>query len=149
LGEVPTLDIDDAIHHLEKNYNFHPGKKYKLRRIQGHPSKPELWNTEAYRPARHIQLPEDPVIGWSIKELRNKKDFQRYFEDEFGNLPNGQYTAFTGLGRGKGFAWFFRLKLEDGQVTNWWDKSQAQNRHYSSSYYAFQKYFNLREDWNV
>jgi hypothetical protein len=152
--EVKTYSVDEeqAVQELVDKYNFQPEKKYRLQRIQEVNGKNggTLWNNKKYKPIRNIHLPRNPVKGRSIYDLHDQDDFKQYFEEEFGNLPNGLYTAMTSKGGNDGFAWLFLLRLENGNVVNWWKKSKATNpRQHSSTYYALPYYFQLREELGV
>ncbi|MCU4754509.1 hypothetical protein OB919_21490 [Halobacteria archaeon AArc-curdl1] len=149
---MTELTKEDAVQHLIKNHNFKPGQKYKLKKIKEIETKTggTIWNTKDVNPAAHIKLPRDPTTGWSIYDLRSKKDFSRYFEEQFQDFPDGKYAAYTQRGGDKGFGWFFVLDYRNNEVVNWYKKSKATNtREYSSSYYAFPDYFRIRQDWNV
>lgn len=149
---MAELTKEDAVQHLIKNHNFHPSRRYKLKRINVTETKTggKLWNKKTVKPAAHIQLPRDPATGWSIYDLRSKKDFSRYFEEQFQDFPDGKYTAFAQRGGDKGFAWLFVLDYRNNQVVKWYKKSRATNtRQNSSSYYAFPDYFRIRQDWGV
>ncbi len=145
------IDLNDILRHLQRKYNFRPDKKYRLKEVKKNPSNPNLWITPNYRPPRHVHLPRDPVKGWSIKDLYNKQDFFDYFQDEFGNLPDGRYAVSHPRGGNKGFRWYFIVELRDGLVTGneWKDKSNALEYGRSSDYWMFQEYFNLRQEHGV
>ena len=145
------MDIEDAVQQIIDKYNFTPGKKYSLYRLKDVEGKnggtlevPNKVHT------RTFQLERDPAYGTGLYDLEDKDDFIQYFEENYGNLPNGKYTAGTSRGGNDGMAYFFRLRLENGEVVNWWKKSIARNsRQNSSTYYVLQEYFNLREELGV
>jgi len=146
------MDIEDALQLFIDNRNFKPGKKYALYTITEIDGKNggTLLNKQKYRPRRNLYLPRDPVKGTSIYDLKDQDDFEHYFEKQFGNLPNGVYAAMTSRGGNDGWAWLFKLRLENGEVDKWWKKSQPENtRQNSSTYYGFPYYFNLREELGV
>jgi hypothetical protein len=145
------LDVEDAVQELIEKKHFYPEEKYELFKIKKIDGKNggTLELKKKYKPIRNIHLPRSPVKGTSIYDLRDQDDFEQYFEKEFGNLPNGIYTARKNLGN-DGWTYLFRLRLENGKVVNWWKKSKATNpRQNSSTYYALPYYFQLREDLGV
>lgn len=146
------MDPEQAVQDLINKYNFKPRKKYALYTITEIEGKNggTLLNKKKYRPRRNLHLPREPVKGLSIYDLKDQDDFKHYFQKQFGKLPNGVYSAMTSKGGNNGFAWLFKLRLENGEVVNWWKKSKATNpRQNSSTYYAFPHYFNLREELGV
>jgi len=150
--KTPQLNPETAVQELIRKHKIELGKKYKLHKVQETEAKNGGTNfkNQVYQPIRTIKLERNPVQGTGIYDLEDQDDFKRFFENNYGNLPNGIYTAMTGLGRGKGFSWFFLLRLENGKVVEWWEKSKGTNpRGHSSTYYALQYYFNKREELGV
>jgi hypothetical protein len=155
--------IDKILSKLKKDYNFRPERKYRLQRrkprndegsdkFQKKSTHEKLgMDTEwkRVRPARYLELPREPHVGKSIYEIRNKNSFTRYFENQFGDLPDGVYTALTSTGRGGDFIWLFVLQLEQGEVTWWKKKSNGTPYRNSSTYFCFPKYFQMRDDLYV
>ena len=147
------MEAEQAVQELVEKYNFDPSGKYRIERIEEKSGRNSgtIWKRTKYKPARHIHLPRNPVKGTSIYKLEDQDDFKRYFEDQFGNLPNGVYTATYSRGGNNGFAWLFWLRLENGKVVNWRKKSKATNKYegYSSTYFVLPQYFRLREELGV
>jgi len=143
---------EHAVQKLIDKYNFKPDKKYELEKITEVDGKNggTLWNKSKYKPVRTVHLPRNPVKGTSIYDLRDKDDFKQYFENRFGDLPNGLYTTTFGQGGNNPITWLFLVRLENGKVVDWRKKSKATNtRQNSSTYYALEEYFQIREELGV
>jgi hypothetical protein len=145
------VDIEDAVQQIIEKHNFIPGKTYNLYRLKeingkngGTLEVPKTVHT------RTFQLERDPNFGTGLHDLKDKDDFISYFEENYGKLPNGKYAAGTSRGGNDGMAYFFRLRLENGEVVKWWAKSKAKNtRQNSSTYYVLPDYFRIREELGV
>jgi len=145
------LDIEDAVQKLIQKRNFKPGKKYTLERIHEIDGRNggTLRNYEKIH-TRTVQLERDPHYGTGLYDLKDEDDFTQFFEENYGNMPNGRYTARTSRGGNDGMTTLFELRLENGEAVNWWKKSQPPTKyHYSSRYFAFPLYFKIREDLGV
>jgi hypothetical protein len=146
------MDAEHVVQQLINDYNFKPGKRYTLERYEdGEGNNGGTIEEYEKLPTRTFQLKRDPPLETGLYDLEDEDDFKRFFEKNYGNLPNGKYTVRTSRGGNDGFATFFRLRLENGEVVDWWKKSQANNPRegYNSTYFAFPYYFNKRKKEDV
>jgi hypothetical protein len=146
---ISKASLDRILREIKKRYNFWPERKYSLYEIIEHKKDSKLWTPKKYVPERTYQLPRDPIAGWSIYDIKDQRDFFRFFEETFENLPDGRYAGRTSRGGNKGWGWFFVLRYESGRVKNWTKKSKGKEYGQSSSYYAFQEYINMRDELGV
>jgi len=165
------MDVDDLIDTLKTKYNFHPSRSrrdpiskdyyylYKLSRNEKDDGR-VLIDKQKIKPSRTINLPRNPEIGPSIYDIKTRKDFNQYFENEFGDLDDGEYAVLINRGGNKGFTWLFWINLQNGKITshdNWGSKhkghkqySNATNsRQNSSTQFALEWFLDQRENLGI
>lgn len=146
------MKVEDVVQKLENKYNFKPSKRYDLWKLEQQSGEPDLWDKQRVKPRKTIYLPRNPASGYtSIYDLETRRDFYNYFEQRFPDLEDGYYTAYTSRGGNNGFAFFFILRYENGQVIDksWKKKSNGKEYGQSSSYLAFPFYFRERQLKNL
>lgn len=164
-----------AINRFTDRTNFVPGKHYnlliqkrhspstieKLKRTRPHfVEKPgnglirrdSHWEKTSplkqFRFRSRLQSDYVPDHRTALEDLEDNEDFQDWFEDKFGGLEDGVYTAIQNNGKGHGTSLLFLLKLEGGEVVQWKKKSNSQqtsSEGRSSQYYGFPLYFMFRQ----
>jgi len=145
------LNPEQALQQIISRDNFKPGKKYTLEKFTEEEGR-NGGTRRSYEklPTRTFQLKRDPPLKTGLYDLEDEDDFKRFFEEKYGTLPNGKYTVRTSRGGNDGFATFFELRLENGEVEEWWKKSTGnKDQGRSARYFAFPYYFKMREDLGI